>query len=171
MYVQSSYSFQALLDSAVILNDPQSLGISHWVTYCTASTCTGLFSHCLWSRLKSLCDSSALVQIFIWLHTFVYGYILFIWLHIFLYDYTHFYMVTCTFIWLHSFLCGYTHFYVITHIFMWLYTFLYGYTHFYVVIYIFMWLRTFLFGYIHFYMVTYIFIWLHTFYMVTHIFI
>jgi len=92
MYVQSSYSLQALLYSAVILNDPQSPGISHWVTYCTASACTGLFPHCLSGRLKSLCVSSALVRIFIWLHTFLYGYI-----H-FLYGYLHFYLVTYIFI-------------------------------------------------------------------------
>jgi len=143
VYVQSSYSFQALLDSAVILSDPQSLGISHWVTYCIASACTGLFSHCLSSRLKSLCDSSALVQIFMWLHTFLYGY-------------TCFYMVTHVFIWLHTFLCDYTHFYVVIYIFIWLHTFLYGYTHFCIVTYIVVWLHTFLYGYIHFYMVTHI---------------
>jgi len=130
MHVQSSYSFQALLDSVVIINDPQSLRISHWVTYCTASACTG----CLSSRLKSLCDSSALVQIFIWLHTFLYSYLLLIWLHTFLCDYTHFYVVIYIFMWLHTFLYGYTHFYMVTYIFVWLHTFLYGYINFSVAI-------------------------------------
>jgi hypothetical protein len=143
MYVQSSYSFQALLYTVVILNDPQSPGISHWVTYCTASACTGLFPHHLLGRLKSL-SSALVVRAFVWLHTFLYGY-------------TYFYLVTHIFIWLDTFLCDYTHFYMVTYI-------LYGYAHLYMVTYIFILLYTFLYGYIHFCMVIYIFIWLYAFF-------
>jgi hypothetical protein len=100
--MQSSYSFQALLYSAVILCDSQSLGTSHWVTYCTASACSHIAYRVGWrvfvTHLHLLCG--------------------------FLYGYTTFYMVTYIFKWLHTLLYCYVHFCIGTHFSMVRYIFI-----------------------------------------------